>query len=37
VKAQLTLDIYQRVLDGRRLPGAPFEPLEQQKQAARAA
>jgi glycosyltransferase involved in cell wall biosynthesis len=37
VKAQLTLDIYQRVLDGRRLPGAPFEPREQQKQAARAA
>lgn len=37
VKAQLTLDIYERVLDGRRLPGAPFEPREQQKQAARAA
>ncbi len=37
VKAQLTLDIYQRVLEGQRLPGAPFEPREAQKHAARAA
>jgi len=29
VKAQFTLDLYQRALDGRPLPQAPFEPAEQ--------
>ena len=30
VKAQFTLDLYQRALEGRPLPHAPFEPAEQQ-------
>jgi glycosyltransferase involved in cell wall biosynthesis len=29
VKAQFMLDLYQRVIDGRALPHAPFEPSEQ--------
>ena len=29
VKAQFTLDLYQRALDGRPLPQAPFEPAQQ--------
>ena len=29
VKAQFMLDLYQRVMDGRALPQAPFEPTEQ--------
>ncbi|MEY2934125.1 MAG: hypothetical protein RL033_4874 [Pseudomonadota bacterium] len=37
VKAQFTLDIYQRLLDGRRLPVTPFEPQEEKAQPARAA